>query len=208
MSYVTVGESYLSEFLSSSLCGRLHDAVKPGGCFVFVNTLPRAKEFALSLSRARLSCTIVGGVMALLALLAHTPCGLSVNRRTVVVGGIASSLGLARRPLPALAAEPEAVQRLMALVEGRRAQQWRPEERAQVDRLIEEVVALQAPWSREDLRGRWKLAYLQPGPDGGGVDRRNGMVKRPRGSRCGHPTLPRPILLLRATLAALEPSSL
>ena len=145
--------------------------------------------------------------MALLALLAHT-CGLSVNRRTVVVGGIASSLGLARRPLPALAAEPEAVQRLMALVEGRRAQQWRPEERAQVDRLIEEVVALQAPWSREDLRGRWKLAYLQPGPDGGGVDRRNGMVKRPRGSRCGHPTLPRPILLLRATLAAPEPSSL
>ena len=139
--------------------------------------------------------------VAMLALLVHTPCGLTVSRRTVVVGGIASSLGLARRPLPALAAdEPEAVQRLMALVEGRRAQQWRPEERAQVDRLIEEVVALQAPWSREDLRGRWKLAYLQPGPDGGGIDRRNSMVKLPRSSRCGHPPLPRPIPLLRATL--------
>ena len=108
-----------------------------------------------------------------LALLVHTPCGLTLSRRTVVVGGIASSLGLA--PLPVLAADepaPDAVQRLAALVEGRRAQQWRPEERAEVDRLIEEVVALRAPWRREDLRGRWKLAYLQPGPDGGGVDRR------------------------------------
>lgn len=143
-------------------------------------------------------------MVLVLALLVHTPCGLTISRRTVV-GGIALSLGLARRPLPALAAvEPEAVRQLFALVEGRRAQQWRLEERAQVDRLIEEVVALQAPWRREDLRGRWKLTYLQPGPDGGGVDRRNNMFKRPRSSRCSHPTLPRPARLLRAIPWARE----
>eukprot|EP00320_Phaeocystis_rex_P009438 CAMPEP_0119064308 /NCGR_PEP_ID=MMETSP1178-20130426/7429_1 /TAXON_ID=33656 /ORGANISM="unid sp, Strain CCMP2000" /LENGTH=225 /DNA_ID=CAMNT_0007045745 /DNA_START=26 /DNA_END=703 /DNA_ORIENTATION=- len=110
----------------------------------------------------------------LVALFGHAVgCGLTVSRRNVVVGGSLASFGLLHQPLPALAAdEPEAVQRLLALVEGRRAQQWQQEERAEVDRLIDEVVALQAPWSREDLRGRWKLAYLQPGPDGAGIDRR------------------------------------
>ena len=61
-----------------------------------------------------------------LALLVHTPCGLTLSRRTVVVGGIASSLGLA--PLPVLAADepaPEAVQRLAV---GRRAQSERVQE--------------------------------------------------------------------------------
>ena len=129
----------------------------------------------------------------LLALIVHSGCSFTVSRRTVVGGSIAS-LGLARRPLPALAVEePEAVQRLLALVEGRRAQQWQPEERAQVDRLIEEVVALQAPWNREDLRGRWKLAYLQPGPGGGGVDRHASMIKLLPSSphSRGHSPLPR-----------------
>ena len=68
--------------------------------------------------------------------------------------------------------EPEAARKLLALVEGRRASQWAPEERAAVDALINEVVSLRSPWPREDLRGKWKLAYLQPGPGGAGVDRR------------------------------------
>ena len=46
------------------------------------------------------------------------------------------------------------------------------EEKAEVDALIEEVVKLRAPWPRGGLRGKWQLAYLQPGPDGTGVDRR------------------------------------
>ena len=70
------------------------------------------------------------------------------------------------------AAEPEAARKLLELVEGRRPSSWRNEERALVDSLIEEVVALNAPWPRGALIGKWKLAYLQPGPDGTGVDRR------------------------------------
>ena len=137
----------------------------------------------------------------LLALIVHAGCSLTVSRRTVVGGSIAS-LGLARRPLPALAAEePEAVQRLLALVDGRRAQQWQPEERAQMDRLIEEVMALQAPWNREDLRGRWKLAYLQPGPGGGGVDRHASMIKL-------LPSSPQPLRPLTAPEAAAASSCL
>ena len=38
-----------------------------------------------------------------------------------------------------------------------------PAERARVDALVEEVVALKAPWKRE-AAGRRRLAYLQPGP--------------------------------------------
>ena len=98
------------------------------------------------------------------------PSGLTLSRRAAVAGG--ASL-VWHTPWPALAEEePAAARKLLALVEGRRAQQWRAEERPEVDALIEEVVALQAPWTREDLRGKWKLAYLQPGPDGTGVDRR------------------------------------
>ena len=109
--------------------------------------------------------------------LAHLSCALHpvISRRAFVAGGASlASLGVASRPTAAAAnePEPEAVARLLSLVEGRRAQQWQPEERSQIDRLIDEVVALKAPWVRDDLRGKWKLAYLQPGPDGAGVDRR------------------------------------
>ena len=107
----------------------------------------------------------------LLAILPALASGLILSRRSVIAGG--ASLAALRAPMPAVAEEePEAVRKLFALVEGRRAQQWRPEEREAVDALIEEVVALKAPWDRDDLRGKWKLAYLQPGPDGAGVDRR------------------------------------
>ena len=68
--------------------------------------------------------------------------------------------------------EPEAAKKLLALVEGRRPSEWSADEKPAVDALIEEVVGLNAPWTRSYLRGKWKLAYLQPGPDGGGVDRR------------------------------------
>ena len=37
--------------------------------------------------------------------------------------------------------------------------------------LVSEVVAQNAPWPRAGLVGKWRLAYLQPGPKGEGVDR-------------------------------------
>ena len=47
----------------------------------------------------------------------------------------------------------------------------RTRERARVDALVSEVVAQNAPWPRAGLVGKWRLAYLQPGPKGEGVDR-------------------------------------
>ena len=37
---------------------------------------------------------------------------------------------------------------------------------------MEELAALRAPWRGELLRGKWRVAYLQPGPGGAGLDRR------------------------------------
>ena len=41
-----------------------------------------------------------------------------------------------------------------------------------MDELVEAVVSQNAPWPRTGLLGKWRLAYLQPGPNGEGVDRR------------------------------------
>ena len=75
-------------------------------------------------------------------------------------------------PPPLPPAEPEAARRLLALVDGRRPSDWSDAERPEIDKLIDELARLQAPWPRDKLVGKWKLAYLQPGPDGAGVDRR------------------------------------
>eukprot|EP00966_Prymnesium_polylepis_P191960 4448477-Prymnesium_polylepis.2 len=70
--------------------------------------------------------------------------------------------------------EPEPARRLLALCEGRRPSSWTAAEIEQsgIDALVDEVASLQAPWPRAALTGKWKLAYLQPGPNGAGVDRR------------------------------------
>ena len=68
--------------------------------------------------------------------------------------------------------EPAAAKKLLSLVSGRRPEDWSDAERPEVDALIEELAKAQAPWPRDALRGKWKLSYLQPGPDGAGVDRR------------------------------------
>lgn len=90
--------------------------------------------------------------------------------RRALLAGTAAAL-----PLRAAAREPpmpEAERRLLRLVEERRPAGWAPEERPAVDALIDELVALRAPWPRDALTGTWRLVYLQPGPDGAGVDRR------------------------------------
>ena len=107
---------------------------------------------------------------------------LAVSRRAALaaIAAAVSSPPLARPaiafepdvPVAAAPVEPEAARKLASLVEGRRPSDWMESERPAIDALIEDVVALQAPWTRSDLTGKWKLAYLQPGPDGGGVDRR------------------------------------
>jgi len=74
--------------------------------------------------------------------------------------------------VPVAPRKPDAALKLLSLVDGKRPSDWRDDERPEVDALIEELANLKAPWPREALRGKWKLAYLQPGPDGAGVDRR------------------------------------
>lgn len=67
---------------------------------------------------------------------------------------------------------PPAEAKLLQLCRSRRPAEWRDDERVTVDALVEELVALRAPWTSSQLTGTWRLAYLQPGPEGGGVDRR------------------------------------
>lgn len=77
-------------------------------------------------------------------------------------------------PSPTAASHPKAALRLLALCEGRRPSSWtRAEiEQMRLDDLVDQLVQLKAPWPRAALTGKWKLVYLQPGPGGGGIDRR------------------------------------
>jgi Uncharacterized conserved protein (DUF2358)/PAP_fibrillin len=71
--------------------------------------------------------------------------------------------------------EPAAVTKLFAMLNGRRPYEYSPEERQEIDTFIEQIVAgtsNTAPSTINSLSGTWILAYLQPGPDGAGIDRR------------------------------------
>ena len=118
--------------------------------------------------------------------LLHGDAGAQVSRRSILAllpavvfqsapaaWSAEPTAQLATPPLAELA-EPEAVRRLRALCQDRKPASWTPAEieRTGIDALVEEVALLHAPWPRDALTGTWRLAYLQPGPDGGGVDRR------------------------------------
>ena len=75
----------------------------------------------------------------------------------------------AMEPMPV---EPAAEAALYEACQGRRLGSWTTAERPMVDTLVDELVALRVPWRKEMLRGKWRLAYLQPAPEGAGVDRR------------------------------------
>lgn len=68
--------------------------------------------------------------------------------------------------------EPEDVGELFALVNGRRPNDYTQGQRLQITSLIDKIVNAHYDWKKEDLDGRWALAYIQPGPGGGGIDRR------------------------------------
>ena len=99
--------------------------------------------------------------------------------RRAILGGAALIVGCAcpslameeSLPLPPHT-EPVQARRLLELCRSRRPSDWTADERPEVDRLVQELVDLRAPWPSEGLRGKWRLAYLQPGPTGAGIDRR------------------------------------
>ena len=68
--------------------------------------------------------------------------------------------------------EPKEVTRLFEYINGRRANEYTTEERQEIDALIDRIASLQIPYSATYLPGKWRLAYLQPGPNGAGIDRR------------------------------------
>jgi hypothetical protein len=43
---------------------------------------------------------------------------------------------------------------------------------SQKNALIDTIASFQTPFERNSLPGTWMLVYLQPGPEGGGIDRR------------------------------------
>ena len=98
------------------------------------------------------------------AVLAHAACLLS----SLVLPMRAPALAAADlEPAAAAAAAAAAAEaRLVELSQGRRLSSWSPAERLTVDALVEELVALgrQTSWSRGALRGKWRLVYVQPGP--------------------------------------------
>lgn len=81
--------------------------------------------------------------------------------------------------------EPKAVTRLFQMINGRRPYEYSNEERQEIDALIHEIVvhsqaddddkagsAAATTFDRSLFPGTWILAYLQPGPNGAGIDRR------------------------------------
>jgi hypothetical protein len=74
----------------------------------------------------------------------------------------------------ATAREPGGVSKLFDYINGRRPNEYTQEERFEIAALIDKIAtkAQAEDFQRELLPGKWILAYLQPGPDGGGIDRR------------------------------------
>jgi hypothetical protein len=68
--------------------------------------------------------------------------------------------------------EPVEVTKLFDYLNGRRPMDYSQEECFEIARLIDAVVDKRYSWKRDLLPGKWILAYLQPGPKGGGIDRR------------------------------------
>ena len=107
------------------------------------------------------------------AVLSHAACLLSslvlpmrAPARAATNLEPAAAAAAAAEPAAAAAAVPAAEARLVELSQGRRLSSWTAEERPVVDALVEELVVLgrQATWSRSALRGKWRLVYVQPGP--------------------------------------------
>jgi len=71
--------------------------------------------------------------------------------------------------------EPVLVTNLFNKVNGRRPNEYSLEERREIATLIDKICDSQTPLSKDlenSLSGTWMLSYLQPGPDGSGIDRR------------------------------------
>jgi len=68
--------------------------------------------------------------------------------------------------------EPEVVTRLFDMVNGRRPKEYSPSEELEMNSLINKIAKTKWEWNAHWLPGKWMLVYLQPGPNGAGVDRR------------------------------------
>lgn len=75
-------------------------------------------------------------------------------------------------PFASSSDEPVEVTKLFDYLNGRRPTDYSQEECFEIARLIDAVVDKRYAWKRDLLPGKWILAYLQPGPKGGGIDRR------------------------------------
>lgn len=69
--------------------------------------------------------------------------------------------------------EPEVVTALVNVLNGRRPNEYSLEERNEIDARIQKIIEMApATTPMPGLAGTWVLVYLQPGPDGAGIDRR------------------------------------
>jgi len=64
--------------------------------------------------------------------------------------------------------------KLLDKVNGRKPSSYKQTERDDMDSLIEEIIssAQGSTWERNLLPGKWRVAYIRPGINGGGLDRR------------------------------------
>ena len=94
----------------------------------------------------------------------------AVRRAVIARAASIATLCFTHPHLPAQSSaevEPEAAQKLFELCQGRRpSDSWSAQDRLLVDTLVDELLDLRLPWRREAGRGKWRLAYLQPGIDG------------------------------------------
>ena len=105
-------------------------------------------------------------LLSSLVLPMRAPARAATNPELVAAAAPPPAAAPAAEPAAAAAAVPAAEARLVELSQGRRLSSWTAEERPVVDALVDELVMLgrQATWSRSALRGKWRLVYVQPGP--------------------------------------------
>jgi len=89
-------------------------------------------------------------------------------RETFVPSALAPPFSRMPRPKD----EPVEVTELFDVVNGHRPDSYPPETRFRVSALVDKIADARYPWKRDHLPGKWALVYLQPGPDGSGIDRR------------------------------------
>jgi len=109
----------------------------------------------------------------------HTVPRRDLSAQTVKVMTVVGFLTPFSNPLPSIAVSSEGrgeeeVDRLFRLVSNAKPSDFTKSEQRDLDTLIDSIISRERgkAWRRDLLPGKWRVAYIRAGKDGGGLDRR------------------------------------